>query len=236
MRITKKRAALALTVVGLAGGGAVFVASNADAATSGASCSVHGAVARTGSKTLICAPTESSPRSYRWREITGAQGPRGYTGVSGPTGATGARGPAGPAGAPGKNGADGKDGAPGKDGKDGVTGLQADGPYPGTSHVSGGNSDTEWAAGTTRQTAWVRCPTGKKAVGGGFSAETGGSDVQVVSSYPFSLDASGKFDPSGQLDNPDASIVPNAWVVEGYYHAATGTAQVRPWVVCATVS
>jgi hypothetical protein len=216
LRITKKRTAIAgVTALALAGAGAFITVTGADAAAvAGGKCSPRSGV--TGSPTLICAPVPSSPTAYRWRQIVAAKGPAG---------------PAGPKGAPGPAG---------KDGKNGVTDLQADGPYPGATKVEGGNSSTEWAAGDKKQTAWVRCPAGKKAIGGGFSVGDQGDavyrKVQVVSSYPYSLDEKGDFDKDGVLPNKDGSLLPNAWVVEGFYNADTGTALIRPWVICAKVN
>lgn len=216
LRITKKRALVSVSALALAGAGAFVVTSNAEAsATAGGKCNPHGAV--TGTPTLICAPVPSSPTAWRWRTITGARGPAG---------------PAGP-----KGGA-GVAGSPGKDGKDGVTDLQADGPYPGAglAELPGGNSTAKWAPDGKKQKSWVRCPDGKKAVGGGFSVDDQGdaveSKVSVAGSHPDELKADGSSDYHPINDN--GSLVPNAWVVEGYY-TGDGSAIVRPWVICAKV-
>ncbi|MFC5175832.1 hypothetical protein [Nocardioides taihuensis] len=147
----------------------------------------------------------------------------------------GITGPEGPAGT------DGTDGKDGKDGKDGVANLESDGPYPGATHLQDGDNSTEkFVAGQpdVLQTAWVACPTGKTALGGGFSRADEGpaafKGLQIVTSQPTQIkDGAVVYEPiAGDVDG---SFVPNAWLVEGFN---TGTTDliVRPHVICATVA
>jgi Collagen triple helix repeat (20 copies) len=148
------------------------------------------------------------------RGSTGATGARGAQGPAGPpgpqgsvgsTGATGAQGPAGPPGPQGSVGSTGATGAPGAQGSPGgfdlakisyVTGPTFAVP-PTTTGLIVGN-DTP-------------CPTGNKAIGGGytiFSADT----VRVVSSEP--------------------SGTGSGWSV-GFTNNSAGSINVRITAVCA---
>ena len=124
--------------------------------------------------------------------------------------------------------------------KDGMlTGLEADGPYPGYTVLSqGDNSKDLWKAdsGASLQVSWVKCAPGKVALGGGFSRADEGTEafrgLQIVSSrpatYQYGVEVS-----KGIKGDPDGSIRPNAWVVEGFNNGSTTDLVVRPWVVCA---
>jgi hypothetical protein len=108
---------------------------------------------------------------------SGPAGSRGPVGSAGATGATGAQGPAGPPGPQGSVGSTGATGAPGALGPPGGLDLAK------ISYVTGPTfavppTTTGLIVGTE-----TPCPTGNKAIGGGytiFSADT----VRVVSSEP----------------------------------------------------
>lgn len=114
----------------------------------------------------------------------GAAGLEGVAGVPGPTGSSGiageigAPGEAGPAGAQGPKGEKGDTGLQGPEGISGPTGPQ--GP-PGTSaafnpqFIGGFNGPNP----ISPKTVIVACPTGTKAIGGGFSVPEG---VEVIAS------------------------------------------------------
>ena len=118
----------------------------------------------------------------------GAQGPAGAVGgdgaagAQGPVGVTGSAGPQGPAGPAGAMGPAGAAGATGPAGPTGATGPT--GP-------SGGMSGYERVTQTVNTGGWsvvtvVVCPTGKRAVGGGFRSTSGyGPEYHWISeSYP----------------------------------------------------
>jgi hypothetical protein len=118
--------------------------------------------------------------------------------------------------------------------------LEADGPYPGLLQLQqGANSTALWAgdSGATLQTSWVRCARGKLATGGGFGQNDGSlaalKSVQVVSSVPATIRHGVVVDTAIPGD-PDGSIRPNGWVVEGFNNG-TAAISVRPWVVCAVM-
>jgi len=164
--------------------------------------------------------------------------------ATGTPGAAGAQGPAGPAGKTGPQGEKGEKGDPGEPGAPGAPGLAdvtADGPYPGATEAAGGNSDALWAPGAGLQKSWVICDPGKVAVGGGFSNHISGTEsaedaaaLQIVASYPSSLDADGAWAEAGVVED-DGSILPNAWVVEGF-NTGEKPLTVRPHIVCAEVA
>jgi len=178
---------------------------------------------------------------------TGPAGPKGAAGATGDTGATGPKGATGPAGANGLKGEKGEQGPMGPmgpKGPPGLSNLEADGPYPSLTQLkdykdAGANSTDAWASdptGSTLQQSWVMCAPGKVALGGGF----GQDDVQtdkliIVTSVPAYIDGKGNVDPpTTPVVDPEGSIVPNGWLVQGYNESATSLV-VRPWVVCAEV-
>jgi hypothetical protein len=120
--------------------------------------------------------------------------------------------------------------------------LEADGPYPGLTQLQQGHNSTKlWVGdeGATLQQSWVQCAPGKVALGGGFGQSDGGPDVikniQIVTSVPATYKAGVLVDTPIKGD-PDMSIRPNAWLVEGFNLNAAGTdVSVRPWVVCAVM-
>lgn len=120
--------------------------------------------------------------------------------------------------------------------------LEADGPYPGLTQLQQGSNSTKlWIAdsGATLQQSWVRCAPGKTALGGGFGMWDYGADtvknMQIVTSVPATIVKGQVVDPAIPGD-PDGSIRPNGWLVEGFNNNAPGTdVSVRPWVVCAVI-
>jgi hypothetical protein len=187
---------------------------------------------------------------------TGPQGPAGPQGAKGDTGAqgaTGATGAKGATGATGATGAKGSPGAKGDSGEPGLSSLSTDGPYPSLTQLSnypGGraNSTTAWTGdgGVTLYQSWVRCGTGKSALGGGYSradeATVAFKGLQIVSSEPAQIDANGNvvsltggagFTPIAT--DPAGSFVANGWLVEGFNNNPTGSLVVRPWVICAKI-
>jgi hypothetical protein len=119
--------------------------------------------------------------------------------------------------------------------------LEADGPYPGLTQLQqGANSTQQWVGdtGATLQQSWVKCAPGKRAVGGGFgqwdySAATV-RNLQIVTSAPATI-RDGKIVDTPIPGDPDQSIRPNGWVVEGFNNNASTDVSVRPWVVCAVM-
>jgi hypothetical protein len=118
--------------------------------------------------------------------------------------------------------------------------LEADGAYPGLLQLQQGqNSTALWAgdSGGTLQTSWVRCARGKSATGGGFGQNDGAlsaiKSLQIVSSVPATIKQGVVVDTAIPGD-PDGSIRPNGWVVEGFNNGTTALS-VRPWVVCAVM-
>ena len=117
--------------------------------------------------------------------------------------------------------------------------LEADGPYPGLTQLDqGSNSTSLWKAdsGATLQQSWVRCASGKTALGGGFGMYDYGVDtvksIQIVTSVPATI-VRGKIVDTPIPGDKDMSIKPNGWLVEGFNRDATTNVSVRPWVVCA---
>lgn len=92
----------------------------------------------------------------------GPQGPKGDTGEPGPAGPQGATGPAGPQGATGPAG---------PQGLSGVSGLE----YRTSGFTLSGNTFTRWE---------VRCPAGKRALGGGVATNGDYSHNQMLESAP----------------------------------------------------
>jgi hypothetical protein len=118
--------------------------------------------------------------------------------------------------------------------------LEADGPYPGLTQLQqGANSTALWVgdSGATLQQSWVKCAAGKSAVGGGFGQSDGALDaiksLQFVTSVPARI-RNGEIVNTPIPGDPDQSIKPNGWVVEGFNNSTTDLS-VRPWVVCAVM-
>jgi hypothetical protein len=118
--------------------------------------------------------------------------------------------------------------------------LEADGPYPGLTQLQqGANSTAMWLgdSGATLQQSWVMCARGKSAVGGGFGQTDGSVEaikgLQFVTSRPATIKHGAIVDTAIPGD-PDGSIRPNGWVVEGFNNGTTDLS-VRPWVVCAVM-
>lgn len=118
----------------------------------------------------------------------GAQGPAGPAGADGAPGAAGAagpQGPAGPAGADGAQGPAGPAGIPGVPGAPGATGPQGPQGIPGISGYEVVQARIGMPGGTPSNpgqgTGAASCPSGKRALGGGYRMESGGSaDLSAV--------------------------------------------------------
>ena len=118
--------------------------------------------------------------------------------------------------------------------------LEADGPYPGETQLQqGANSTEKWVgdSGATLQQSWVKCAAGKNATGGGFGMSDGAvvdiKTLQIVTSVPATI-KNGEIVDTPIPGDPDQSIKPNGWVVEGFNNGTTDLS-VRPWVVCAVM-
>ena len=108
---------------------------------------------------------------------TGPTGPQGAAGTQGPAGPAGDAGPAGPAGPPGPIGATGPAGPAGPAGAQGPSGPQGPQGPAGPAGAAGANGvsgwqrvsvDTPMPAVGVKIGAFAACPTGKKALGGGW--------------------------------------------------------------------
>jgi hypothetical protein len=116
---------------------------------------------------------------------TGAKGNKGDDGDQGPKGDTGSQGLVGPQGDTGATGATGDQGIEGPQGPKGDTGQQ--GPQGNTGptysigyeRVPGSPSANN---GTSPKTQTASCPTGKVAVGGGWSATSINGEIAVTES------------------------------------------------------
>lgn len=129
-----------------------------------------------------------------------------------------------------------------------VTGLESDGPYPGSTQLqdypgNGANSAAKVPADGKSHAVWVMCADGKSALGGGFrlGADQGdavASKIQVTASEPTQVVKDG--DTYKVVYKPiegdkAGSFEPNGWLVEAI-NAGTVDATVRPWVTCGTVA
>jgi len=102
---------------------------------------------------------------------TGPMGPQGPAGPQGATGLQGAVGPAGPAGPSGEPGAAGPQGPAGETGAAGISGFEvasANTPLPGRQRVG----------------AFIECPAGKKALGGGWFGPMVPDEASIVRAEP----------------------------------------------------
>lgn len=122
-----------------------------------------------------------------------------------------------------------------------VSGVESDGPYPGSTDLSKigapgsqGSNSTEVVpgdAGAATHTVWVKCADGKTATGGGFTLAADAPSlaakkaVQVVASEATGDAITG--DPAGSLN-------PTGWQVE-VINNSVDAVTVRPWVVCVKV-
>ncbi len=119
--------------------------------------------------------------------------------------------------------------------------LEADGPYPGITQLQQGHNSTKlWVgdSGATLQQSWVQCAHGKSAVGGGFGQWDYAADVvknmQIMTSVPATI-KNGTIVDTPIAGDPDQSIKPNGWLVEGFNNNPATDVSVRPWVVCAVL-
>lgn len=124
---------------------------------------------------------------------------------------------------------------------DGVSGVESDGPYPGTTDLGsmdnqGDNSKAKVPADGKRHTVWVQCAPGKVALGGGFrlaadQTQQAAQDMDVLASEPTQIkDGDVTYQP---IDGDAAgSFVPNGWLVD-VVNNGDSDQTVRPWVTCA---
>lgn len=135
---------------------------------------------------------------------------KSQAGRDGEDGQDGARGPVGPQGPQGEQGEAGPQGPAGPAGAAGA---------PGKDGVSGyviEGPEARWSNGAGTTTA--SCPDGKVALGGGFTVQgIRGGDAVVKTSQPV------------YVSQTNAS----GWQVSG---VATGEANVKAWVICASVT
>ena len=131
-----------------------------------------------------------------------------------------------------------------------LSNVESDGPYPGATKLQdypgqGANSTETWKgdSGATLQRSLVKCAPGKIAIGGGFShADEGDAaykGLQIVTSRPAQSCSNNGVELAVYVPIPGdkaGSIVPNAWLVEGFNKNDGGELIVRPWVVCATLN
>lgn len=114
-----------------------------------------------------------------------------------------------------------------------LEGVEADGPYPGTTDLGslegqGDNSAATVPADGARHTVWVECAPGKVALGGGFrlaadNTQAAAEAINVIASEPRGVAIEG---------DPAQSLRPTGWQVEVVNNGDTDQV-VRPWVVCA---
>ena len=194
-------AALALVAVLAAAGVAYAAIPSADGV-------IHGCYLPSGNLRVIDAQAgatcTSSEKSLNFNQ-TGPQGPKGDPG---PTGAPGATGATGATGQQGVQGPKGDAGTNGTNGTNGVSGYEV---------VTG--PDQNIAGAGTASSASVRCPAGKKAVGGGVSTTSGWAYVN--SSYPYSDATSSGWAVSVGFDSGGSSF-------GGF------TPTMRPYAICIT--
>lgn len=132
----------------------------------------------------------------------------------------------------------------GQDPRGEVTGLESDGPYPGSTKLQdhpgqGANSTAKVPADGKSHAVWVMCADGKTALGGGFrvGADQGdavASKIQVTASEPTQIKA-GKVVYAPIAGDAAGSTEPNGWLVEAI-NTGSVDATVRPWVTCAHVA
>lgn len=125
-----------------------------------------------------------------------------------------------------------------------VTGLESDGPYPGSTKLqdhagNGANSTEKVPADGISHAVWVQCADGKTALGGGFrlGADQGdavASKIQVTASEPTQI-KDGKVVYVPIAGDAAGSLEPNGWLVE-VINTGTVDATVRPFIVCAKVA
>lgn len=125
-----------------------------------------------------------------------------------------------------------------------VTGLEADGPYPGSTKLqdhpgNGANSTEKVPADGKSHAVWVMCAAGKSALGGGYRVGADQGDavaakIQVTASEPTQVkDGAVVYAPIA--GDAAGSMEPNGWLVE-VINTGTVDATVRPWVTCAKVA
>jgi hypothetical protein len=233
-RNRKRLGGVAVALVALVAGGAAFATIGTGSAISGCYAKKDGQLRVLDPPTAHCKPSELA---LAWGQA-GPQGPKGDAGAAGPAGPKGDTGPAGPAGPKGDTGPAGSAGPRGGTGADGAAGPQgAPGPKgdtgpAGPQGAPGPKGDTgpagpqgppgpaaslplelrtnqaEAAAGGDRNLS-AFCPSGKKAVGGGYSVP---STFRVYFSVP----------------GPDL----NGWTIQGHNEDWFASALIRVYAVC----
>src|SRR4051794_434275 len=112
---------------------------------------------------------------------------RAKRGPAGVKGATGASGPAGPAGPQGKEGATGKEGAPGIEGtpgKEGPAGKEGkEGPPASLTKLEEVRGEFVEVEPEESEASLALCPTGNRAVSGGFFEEGPGPSEQFSEAF-----------------------------------------------------
>ena len=104
-----------------------------------------------------------------------AKGPQGEPGTNGIDGTNGTNG---------TDGTDGTNGTDGNDGNDGTDGTNGTNGFSGYEHIRSGPKNT--AANNTEVVVYIACPTGKVAVGGGYSVGGSGyTQVRIIDNEPW---------------------------------------------------
>jgi hypothetical protein len=160
---------------------------------------------------------------------TGAQGPQGETGATGAigaTGATGATGAQGPQGETGPQGPQGETGETGETGATGATGPQGLQGEPGADGVSGWvrvEGSPAWGFYYDTVTATVDCPSGTKALGGGY---------RIEGYYGYPEEETGPVSIASYPSDDDT------WTVSARNYGLHGYDEwwIRAYVICATVN
>lgn len=141
----------------------------------------------------------------------GPQGPPGPEGPQGPAGAEGEKGEKGDSGPQGLQGEPGEKGPAGAKGEKGDTGVAGPQGAPGISEVEMVSNTASSLSANDNQQAWVNCPAGKTALGGGavIVVESAPSPVRpaLVNSYPDAVPG-GKpiqWTASARETNPDST-------------------------------
>ncbi len=165
----------------LGGVGVLAAAAGIAYAAVGENGVITGCYSKAGGTLRVIDPSLTSCKSSETTLTWNVQGPPGATGATGATGPAGPEGPAGPAGATGPAGPAGPEGPQGPTGPAGTT-------------VSGYEVLTGWISVPNflfhRFTQSVRCPTGKKVLGGGVSFDIANANgVQLVDSAPMDFGA-----------------------------------------------
>lgn len=165
MYLSKKLVGLIVVIV------AVVAASAAFATIPDAGGVIHGCFAKSGGTLRVIDATVTNCKATEMSLDWNQSGPQGLPGPQGPKGDTGAKGDTGPQGPKGDTGATGAQGEKGDKGDPGATGPA------GLSGLEVVNGKSVPVTGVNA-VAVADCPSGKKAVAGGYS----GLGVEVTAS------------------------------------------------------